>query len=99
MPKIQFLNSFVFKFQSPSQTLSRLMTYEYYDYPQDFIFDYQDTVKNTTIEDVLRVAKEDLKPEDIVTLVVGNQQVVAPNLETLGKSITNIELTDSQPST
>ena len=35
------LNSFVFKFEQPSQVLSRLMTYEYYDYPQDFIFKYQ----------------------------------------------------------
>ena len=97
--KDSILNSFVFKFQSPSQTLSRLMTYEYYDYPQDFIFNYQKEVKNTTIEDVLKVAKEDLKPEDIVTLVVGNQQVVKPSLESLGKLITNIELTDSKPST
>lgn len=43
--KDSILNSFVFKFQNPSQTLSRMMTYEYYDYPQNFIFDYQQGVK------------------------------------------------------
>ena len=30
------LNSFVFNFQSPEQALSRLIRYEYYDYPADF---------------------------------------------------------------
>ena len=90
--KDSILNSFVFKFQTPSQTLSRLMTYEYYDYPQDFIFDYQKAVKNTTIQDVLRVAKEDLKPEKIVTLVVGNEQVIRNGLATFNQPITNINL-------
>lgn len=90
--KDSILNSFVFKFQTPAQTLSRLMTYEYYDYPQDFIFDYQKQVKDTTIEDILRVAQSDLKPEDIVTLVVGNQEVVEPNLKSLNKPVKQLTI-------
>ena len=90
--KDSILNSFVFKFQTPAQTLARLMTYEYYDYPQDFIFEYQKAVKNTTTKDVLRVAQEDLKPEQIVTLVVGNQQVIQEGLGTLNQPISNINL-------
>ena len=61
--KDSILNSFVFKFQTPSQTLSRMMTYEYYGYPQDFIFDYQQGVKNTQIDDILKVAQEYLHPD------------------------------------
>ncbi len=90
--KDSILNSFVFKFQNPSQTLSRLITYEYYDYPQNFIFDYQNAVKNTTIKDVLKVAKEDLKPNNIVTLVVGNKEIVGKNLKTLNKPIINLTI-------
>ncbi len=78
--KESILNSFVFKFENPSQTLSRLLTYEYYGYPNDFIFDYQKGVKETSVEDVQRVAKQYLKPENLVTLVVGNKQEIKPPL-------------------
>ncbi|WP_324282202.1 pitrilysin family protein [Cyanobacterium aponinum UTEX 3221] len=90
--KDSILNSFVFKFQNPSQTLSRMMTYEYYDYPQNFIFDYQQGVKNTQIDDVLNVAQEYLHPDKIVTLVVGNEEEIKQELQTLGQNIKQIEI-------
>ncbi|WP_308254073.1 pitrilysin family protein [Geminocystis sp. GBBB08] len=91
--KDSILNSFVFQFQDPSQTLSRLMTYEYFGYPNDFIFKYQKAVKNTTIEDVLRVAQEYLHPEKIVTLVVGNKEVVKQDLANLHQKIISVDVT------
>ena len=91
--KESILNSFVFKFENPSQTLSRLTTYEYYGYPQDFIFEYQKGVKATTIEDVQRVAQEYLKPENIVTLVVGNEEEINPPLSQLGQTVKSIDVT------
>ncbi len=94
--KESILNSFVFKFENPSQTLSRLLTYEYYEYPNDFIFDYQKGVKETSIEDVQRVAKQYLKPENLVTLVVGNQQEIQPPLSQLGQQITVVDVTIPQ---
>ncbi|MTF39813.1 M16 family metallopeptidase [Cyanobacterium aponinum] len=90
--KDSILNSFVFKFQNPSQTLSRMMTYEYYDYPQNFIFDYQQGVKNTQIDDVLNVAQEYLHPDKIVTLVLGNEEEIKQELQTLGQNIKQIEI-------
>ncbi|HBW58328.1 MAG TPA: peptidase M16, partial [Oscillatoriales bacterium UBA8482] len=77
------LNSFIFKFEDPAQTLSRLMQYEYYGYPQDFIFDYQRQVQATTIEDVQRVAKQYLNFDKLVILVVGNKQLIKPDLNSL----------------
>lgn len=91
--KNSILNSFVFQFQDPSQTLSRLMTYEYFGYPNNFIFNYQKAVKNTTIEDVLRVAQEYLQPDRIVTLVVGNEEVVKQDLANLQQQIISIDVT------
>ncbi|MEC4851741.1 MAG: pitrilysin family protein, partial [Jaaginema sp. PMC 1079.18] len=81
--KESILNSFVFNFQNPEQTLSRLLRYDYYDYPTDFIFQYQQAVKNVTIADIQRVAREYLQPEQIVTLVVGNQAEIQPPLSSL----------------
>ncbi|HYW20176.1 MAG TPA: pitrilysin family protein [Nodularia sp. (in: cyanobacteria)] len=87
------LNSFVFNFQDPAQTLSRLMRYEYYGYPPDFLFRYQKAVAATTAADVQRVAREYLKPEQLVTLVVGNQTAIQPPLTTLAASVTPIDVT------
>ncbi|QLE56334.1 pitrilysin family protein [Nostoc sp. TCL26-01] len=87
------LNSFVFNFQDPAQTLSRLMRYEYYGYPADFLFRYQKAVAATKISDVQRVAKQYLKPENLVTLVVGNQTAIQPPLTQLAAQVTPIDVT------
>ena len=87
------LNSFVFNFQTPSQTLSRLMRYEYYGYPKDYLFTYQKQVENTTVEDVQRVAKEHLRLNDLVFLVVGNQSAISPPLTALASEVTPIDVT------
>jgi zinc protease len=96
--KESILNSFVFKFENPSQTLTRLMTYEYYDYPPSFIFDYQKQVKATTAADVQRVANQYLQPDKILTLVVGNGKVIQPNLKDLGEKVQVIDITIPDPS-
>jgi zinc protease len=88
LAKDSVLNSFVFNFQDPAQTLSRLLRYEYYGYPKDFLFRYQKSVQATTIADVQRVARTYLKPEAIVTLVVGNRKQIQPPLTSLGTNVT-----------
>jgi len=97
LAKDSTLNSFVFNFQTPGQTLSRLMQYEYYGYPADFLFRYQKAVAATTAADVQRVAQEYLKPENIVTLVVGNQSAIQPPLTQLATQVTPIDVTIPNP--
>ncbi|WOD37613.1 pitrilysin family protein [Nodosilinea sp. E11] len=93
------LNSFVFNFQSPGQTLARLMRYEYYDYPQDFVFQFQDQVRQTTASDVLAAAQARLAPDQIVVLVVGNPEAIQPSLDSLAPNtaVTPIDITIPQP--
>ncbi|MGI0489530.1 M16 family metallopeptidase [Pantanalinema rosaneae CENA516] len=97
--KDSVLNSFIFNFQEPSQTLSRLLTYEYYGYPKDFLFQYQQGVEATTIADVQRVANKYLKPENIVTLVVGNAKAIQPPLSSISPNgkVTAIDVTIPAP--
>jgi zinc protease len=97
--KDQVLNSFVFNFQDPDQTLSRLMRYEYFGYPEDFLFRYQRAVKATTIEDVQRVAKKYLQPDKLVTLVVGNAAAIQPPLTSISPNVTSVDITIPQPKT
>jgi len=91
--KESVLNSFVFNFENPSQTLSRLMRYEYYGYPADFLFRYQRGVKATTAADIQRVAKKYLKPEQLVTLVVGNATAIQPPLTALAAEVIPVDIT------
>ncbi|MBV5260291.1 insulinase family protein [Synechococcus moorigangaii CMS01] len=91
--KDSILNSFVFNFENPSQTLSRLMRYEYYGYPEDFIFQYQREVEATTIEDVQRVAQTYLKPDELTVLVVGNAAAIDPPLGSLFETVNPLDIT------
>ena len=95
--KDSVLNSFVFNFQTPGQTLARLMRYEYYNYPSDFVFQYRDGVESTTVEDVLAAAQTNLTPEQLVTIVVGNTADINPALSALGMEITPVDVTIPEP--
>lgn len=94
------LNSFVFNFATPEQTLSRLIRYEYHDYPSDFVFQFQKAVESTTVEEVLEAAQRNLKPSDLVTVVVGDMEAIEPSLGTLAEEvkITPIDITIPEPS-
>lgn len=94
------LNSFIFNFEDPAQTLSRLMRYEYYGYPEDFIFRYRQALEATTVADVQRVARRYLQPENLVILVVGNQEAIEPPLSSLGSDVevTAIDISIPEPS-
>ncbi len=83
--KDSVLNSFVFNFQTPSQTLSRLIRYEYYGYPDDFVFQFRDGVEQATTASVLEAAQVNLDPEKLITIVVGNAAEIEPDLSNAGK--------------
>lgn len=95
--KDSVLNSFVFNFQTPSQTLSRFIRYEYYGYPSDFVFQYRDGVESATVEEVLAAAQANLKPEQLITIVVGNTSEINPPLSALGTEITPVDVTIPEP--
>ncbi len=67
------LNGLVFAFERPVSTLMRLVTYDYFGYPSDFLLQYQHGLELVTKADVLRVAKEHFSPERFSIVAVGNQ--------------------------
>ena len=95
--KDSVLNSFVFNFQTPSQTLSRFIRYEYYGYPSDFVFQYRDGVESATVEEVLAAAQANLKPEQLVTIVVGSTAEIDPALSALGVDVNPIDVSIPEP--
>jgi zinc protease len=91
------LNSFVFAFDRPSKTLNRMLTYEYFGYPRDFIFEYQKAVANVTRADVLRVARQYFTAERFTIVAVGNPKDFGTPLSKLGVPIHPIDLTIPEP--
>jgi zinc protease len=87
------LNSLVFAFDTKSKTLGRVLAYEYYGYPKDFIQQYQKALAAVTKADVLRVAKQRLKPELFTVVTVGNPKEFAQPLDLLGGPVKMIDLT------
>jgi zinc protease len=90
------LNGFVFFFDSPAKTLTRVMRYEYFGYPKDFLFQYQKAVEGVTRADVLRVAKEHFHPDELAVVAVGNSKEFGKPLSDLGK-VTTLDLTIPEP--
>ena len=95
--KDKVLNSFVFNFDSPGKTLRRIVRYEYFGYPKDFIFKYQKAVGKVSAADVLRVAKARIKPEEFTFVVAGNPAKFGEPLTALNMEVHKIDLTIPQP--
>ncbi len=87
------LNSLVFAFDTKSKTLGRMMTYEYFGYPKDFIQQYQKGLEAVTRADVLRVAKEHLDPAKFALVAVADPAGFMEGLDKLGHPVTPIDLT------
>jgi zinc protease len=94
--KESVLNSFVFFFDSPAKTLNRVMRYEYFGYPKDFLFSYRKAIDGVTRADVLRVAKEHFDPAKLTIVAAGNSKEFGKPLSILGK-VNTIELTIPEP--
>ncbi len=82
--KDTILNAFIFNFDSKEKVLREQMAYEYYGYPLDFLERYHAGIEKTTAEDIARVAKKYIHPEQFATLVVGNPEEIGNQLTSQG---------------
>jgi zinc protease len=96
LAKDGILNSFVFNFDGTGEIVSRLMTYDYYGYPPDFLQTYQKSVEKVTAEEVQRAAAKHVKPENLVVLAVGRDDDFDAPLSTLGE-VQTIDISIPEP--
>jgi zinc protease len=94
--KDSILNSFVFNFDTKQEVLAEKMRYEFYGYPPDFLERYRTAIEKVTLEDVARVAKKYIHPEQLTTLVVGNPNELSDQMKQWG-SFTTIDITIPPP--
>jgi zinc protease len=77
------VNSYVFQFDHPEKTLDRLLAYEYFGYPRDFAAQRQKALSAVTAADVLRAARQHIRPQDLTVVMIGNPRDSAVPLEDL----------------
>ncbi len=82
--KDQFLNSLVFRFDSPEKVLERRMYYAYRGMDKDSFQSLIKEIKNVTAKDVQRVAQEYIQIDSLQILVVGNKKELGDQLKKLG---------------
>jgi predicted Zn-dependent peptidase len=94
--KDQILNSSVFEYDSYEEVLSQQMSYDYRGLPSDAFEQYIEGVKGTTVDDVQRVAKEYLKPDQLEILAVGNEEEIGDQLKKYG-DVNEIDISIPEP--
>lgn len=96
LAKDGWLNSFVFNFESKGDILGRMMTYDYYGFPLDYLQQLKTAVEKVTPQDVLDVSKRKLNPDNLQILVVGKADEFDEPLSTFGE-VKTIDITIPAP--
>lgn len=68
----QIVNGFVFNFASPTQIVSRRMSYMAQELPEDWLERFLKGVQGVTPDAIQKVFRQALHPEDMTILVVGD---------------------------
>jgi len=95
--KDKVLAQLAFSFENQLSMLPQLTLYEYFGYPGDYIEQHRKALEGVTRADVLRVAKERLDPDKMTVVVVANPTAFEATLESLGGTVTPIDLTIPPP--
>lgn len=83
--KETFMNQFVFRFTTSASIVEQKVDIEYEDLPSNYLETYLDNVQAVTYEDVQRVARKYLHPDEIKILVVGDKEKFDKPLDSFGK--------------
>ncbi len=94
--KSQFMNSYVFQFDSRAKIIRNMLTYAFYGYPLDFSEQIFKNIEKVTQADILNAAKKHLRPGQVQVLVVGKQADFDKPLSELGQ-VNTIDITIPVP--
>lgn len=90
------LSSFVFNFDTTDELVERLMVYEYQGYPKDFLETYRENIEKVTVPDILRAARRNVQPVELVILAVGREEDFDQPLSVLGE-VRRLDITIPEP--
>jgi zinc protease len=96
LAKEAILNAHVFTMDTRSKALNQQVLLEFYGFPSDYFAKYPQEIAKVTAEDVARVAKKYVRPDELRVLVVGKAAEFDKPLSTLG-TVTAIDVTIPEP--
>ena len=92
LAKESILNAYVFTMDTREKALQQRVLLEFYGFPADYFTKYPSMIEKVTAEDVQRVAKKYVHPDQLAVLVVGKESAFEKPLSTLG-TVTPIDIT------
>ncbi len=91
--KESLINSFVFAFNNSHSIVTRKQRLDFYDYPPDYMQSYRQKIADVTTEDVQRVAKKYLRPDQLQIVLVGRRNDFEQDpAAALGMPVENVDL-------
>ena len=75
---------FPLRMETTGQIASRIAEMVVFDLPEDYYRRYRDRVRAVTPEQAAESARRHIRPSELCTVVVGDAEAVAPQLEALG---------------
>jgi predicted Zn-dependent peptidase len=91
LAKDTYINQFIFKFTSSASVVAQMVGIEFEGLPLNYLETYVDNIKVITKDDIERVAKEYLHPDEIKLLVIGDKDKFDKPLTVFG-DVHTIEL-------
>jgi predicted Zn-dependent peptidase len=82
--KDSYLNSFVFNFDTKSEVVNRMMQYDFFGLPEDFLQTVKERVEELTGDDIVAAANKHLHPDSLVFFVAGKIEDLDIPLDSLG---------------
>lgn len=92
LAKDSILNAFVFTMDTREKALNQQVLLEFYGFPSDYFTKYPAMIGAVTADEVARVAKKYVHPDQLAIVVVGKESDFDKPLSTLGK-VTPIDIT------
>lgn len=90
--KDSILNQFVFSFSSSHGLVGQMISLEYDGLPRDYLDTYRENISKVVMENIQRVARDYLKPEKYILLVLGNEESFDQPLTQFGGPLNRINI-------
>jgi zinc protease len=84
LAKESIINSFMFAFTNSASVVAQRARLDYYNFPKGYLETYRDKIAQVSKEDVLRVARQYLRPQAMTLVVVGDDSKFDKPLSTIG---------------
>jgi zinc protease len=88
---------FPIRYETTAATANALANLEIFELPADYFDRYRERIQAVTRADVLRVAREHLKPDALQLVAVGDPDVVEAQLDQAGFGSVTVCDTDGEP--